>query len=300
MSSFANILGSKLFTFLVGKLKQPVVVHSAAFAELSGPMYRLINGHMLEANENTAHIQNINLHDFNRVAELAYSGNYTAPSTGEPSELDEYDEDESDQESPTSENLLEYLSLIPVKAYGALWRRATQVSISVTPAQYFELASNTLCDASQLDTTNYKPSWSGCQTPVLLGHARLYAFASKYLIDPLKPMAFTKLARTLENMYLFRPTLTSVMKLASFVYDNDFVPDREGDRIDPIRRLVVSYVVMHYKHFKDFEGHRDLMEEDCEYADDVLEHVGRYLDPESQFDPTYRFEMAKNHVASWL
>ena len=57
-------------------------------------------------------------------------------------------------------------------------------------------------------------------TEVFLGHARMYVFAEKYDIEPLKTLALLKLHRTLSIFTLFRERVGDIITLLKYVYAN--------------------------------------------------------------------------------
>ena len=61
-----SVIRSRLFTFLVGKEKEPIVVHAAAIAATSRKPNTLINGGMIESEEGWARIEDVEVNDFIR------------------------------------------------------------------------------------------------------------------------------------------------------------------------------------------------------------------------------------------
>jgi hypothetical protein len=99
-------------------------------------------------------------------------------------------------------------------------------------------------------------------TSVLLGHERLYTSGYKYLIPSLKNLALKKLHKTLAG---YNPSLEAreaVVELARYVYDTNHTPDRVDDKMNPLRELVVEFIVLKILDFKFFDSHRELLEEE--------------------------------------
>lgn len=75
--------------------------------------------------------------------------------------------------------------------------------------------------------------------PVFLGHARLYVFADKYDIQPLKMLALKKLHQTLAIFTPYAQRVGDIVGLVKFTYENTV--DRAVT--EDLRDLVVGYVV---------------------------------------------------------
>jgi hypothetical protein len=116
-------------------------------------------------------------------------------------------------------------------------------------------------------------------TPVLLAHARLYAFAHARLIAPLQALALDKLHRTLLDFKLFTDRIGDVVELARYVYSADGgVPDRgEDGTLDELRRLVVEYVVCEVDEIGRSEAFVGFLEEGGEFVGDFWKLVGAFV-----------------------
>jgi hypothetical protein len=86
--------------------------------------------------------------------------------------------------------------------------------------------------------------------PVFLGHARLYVFADKYDIQPLKLLALKKLHQTLTIFTLYAQRVGDIVGLVKFTYENtvERAVSSHGNTADKVvteelRDLVVGYVV---------------------------------------------------------
>ncbi|PVI06589.1 hypothetical protein DM02DRAFT_426875 [Periconia macrospinosa] len=297
-ANFSEVLDTKSFTFLIGKDEKPIVIHAGAIAGLSEPLDRLINGSMSEAQEGIAKFPDLDPESFKCIAEFAYTASYAPLSPAQFAEPIQNEDETTDTLPPST---FFELHCCPPKfdpeAIEEMWDRSRRDSIAIDAVQHFQLVTHTLYDVELFDRPHQafrlNTSWREDLTPVLLGHARIYAFANQYLANKLKKTAFTKLAQMLAQIWLYGSTLQSVMELVRYAYNNDCIADRHGDWIDPLRRLVVSFVMMHYRLFKNFEGHRQLMLEDCEYAHDIAEHMGKW------FFPKVKSRLSKNCVAEW-
>ncbi|KAL5412518.1 hypothetical protein PMIN04_009820 [Paraphaeosphaeria minitans] len=286
--SFGEILRTKQFTFLIGPEQTPIVVHAGAIASLSKPLDRLVNGGMLEAQENVARFPELQAQDFERICEFSYCGNYTIPkpeqfsdehvdalkqgrllaapisSYFEPS----FDADSSDrpQVRKSSQQHSETIDSLDLSDPIALFRSIQRIRH---------------CAREWPHVPRKKQSWRENFAPVLLAHARLYAFAEQYLITRLKDKALKNVIDTLSEYALFASGLEAVTHLARFTYDSNYIPDREEDgSIDPLRGVVAAFVVARYKYFSSCPGHRQLLKGQNEYAADVFDYVAIWFDPE--------------------
>ena len=95
-------------------------------------------------------------------------------------------------------------------------------------------------------------------TEVFLCHARLYVFADKHHIEPLRKLAKHKLQRTLIAFNLYTERIADVVELIRYVYEN--TPPR-GHTRDELRELVMRYVVCQYDKLALSEDFLNLMEE---------------------------------------
>lgn len=95
-------------------------------------------------------------------------------------------------------------------------------------------------------------------TEVFLCHARLYAFAEKYDIEPLKGLTKQKMHRSLVSLVLHKERAGDIVALLRYIYAN--TPDRDH-ATDELRELVMKYVVCKYEIMASSEAFLDLMEE---------------------------------------
>lgn len=74
------MINSKLFTFVIGENKKPIVCRSGLLASISRPLDALMNGSMSEAQSNTAVIADMTEDEFVRIYQFACTGDYSSPS----------------------------------------------------------------------------------------------------------------------------------------------------------------------------------------------------------------------------
>jgi hypothetical protein len=114
--------------------------------------------------------------------------------------------------------------------------------------------------------------------PVLLAHARLYAFAHFRLIEPLQALTLDKLHRTLLDFKLFANRIGDIIQLAQYAYSTDSLPDRSNDgTLDELRRLVVEYIVCEVDTIGKHDDFVKLMEEGGEFVGDFWRLARDYM-----------------------
>ncbi|KAJ5948634.1 hypothetical protein N7454_001941 [Penicillium verhagenii] len=257
-------LSSPTFTFLVGPDKKGFVVHKAAFARLSKPLNALINGKMIEAKTGRADWSDTDVDTFTRLCEFAYLKDYQPPSYRPiqhwppPPEAVEVAKKKKhsahielmaklrsarrhkkmhfgDYIPPTKHVQSSYFEL-PLKERGSLsqkLRDSFKENTSATPHPTCYLAYN---------FAPPKNTWFWQDfTDVLVEQARLYVLADKYGIEPLCELVLFKLVETLQSFKLYHTGVNGVVEFVRFVYNNTR-PDY-GNNVDPLRNLVVRYVV---------------------------------------------------------
>ncbi len=95
-------------------------------------------------------------------------------------------------------------------------------------------------------------------TEVFLCHARLYVFAEKYDIEPLRRLSKHNMHRLLSDFHLYTERVGDIVALLRYVYGN--TPHRAHTR-DELRELVMKYIVCQYDKMAPSEEFLDLMEE---------------------------------------
>ena len=106
-------------------------------------------------------------------------------------------------------------------------------------------------------------------TPVFLGHVRLYVFAHRYDIKPLKALVLTKLHDTLCKFSLYEARFGDILELVRYTYENT-----ESLKLrDPLRELVTHYVAYEAKKVAASEEGLELVGENGPFARDLLSMV---------------------------
>ena len=120
-------------------------------------------------------------------------------------------------------------------------------------------------DAIEVPPPRRNQSSAEVYSDVFLSHARLYVFAEKYDIQPLRMLALDELLATLAIFHLYRGRTGDVIDLLRYVYANTKKPE-EG--VEEMRTWVTQYV-----------GYQmDILMEDPEFRDIIIEDGGDILE----------------------
>jgi BTB/POZ domain len=112
LTSCFRIFKSDLFTFVVGKDRKAIVVHSAAITEHSKVLSALVNNGMAESQTRSATLDDMETDDFIRFCQFAYTGDYsTPPFTEDEIPVTEAEEDSTDTSLPSQELVPEVYAL---------------------------------------------------------------------------------------------------------------------------------------------------------------------------------------------
>jgi len=251
--SYESIISSAPFKFLVGPEKRPFVIHAALVAHYSKPLDVLVNGKMSEAIEGCAYLDDVDEDTFVRFGQYLYTGDYSEAGQedlsdypvvfGDVAPVDVWEWSSNRNRVPAS----------PGSKKSEMWRKFQSTSYPTsTPASHphrsFEISA-----------------------PALLSHPRLYAFAEKYDIPPLKNHCLHKLHRTLSAFTLHEDNVGDIVKLLQYSYEA--TPDHEGGELDGLRQLVTNYaacVVEQLSRDKLFQG---LLEDGGQFARDIVQQM---------------------------
>lgn len=223
---------------------------------------------MREAQTGTARLSDLDVEDFGRICEFAYRGEYQVPSpyrcSGSADSGDtDYTVDTNnakEQEKESSDamgNAQDLYHHFLTKSYLKSSTPHAAITALFSPQDAWDPQDD--------------------YTPVLLGHAHLYTFGDRYLIHALKNLSLKKIHKTLAGYSCSLEAQEAVMELARYAYDTNHTSDRVLGKINPLRELVVEFVVSKMADFKFFASHRELLEEEGEYATDVLDILDKWL-----------------------
>ena len=277
-----RIYASTPFRFIVeGK---SLYIHADLVSLHSKPLDRMINGNMAEAQEGLATLEDVGVDTFVRFIEWAYEGYYTAAefttvadespppprSQSRDDAVATVQEQQSDVEAtpallaggiePEQERRIlpppehsPWHQSMPSAKKSKRSRRAL-VKEEFISREYtvrpviLQAPPPRPNDNPQEDYTN-----------VFLSHARLYVFADKYDIEPLKVLALEELHATLAAHTLYEAHTGDVITLLRYVYDNT-AESTEG--VEDMRTLMTQYVGYEMDILIKDEDFKDLMVED--------------------------------------
>jgi hypothetical protein len=238
----------------------------------------LVRGNWKEAQENTARFADLEVGDFERICEFAYRGDYEDL---QPQEIDI--NVDADRDSTV-------LSTSIVDRYAKADR--TKLAKIFTDYQYgsFKLSLKSIpgpgwSEVIEVDRSkNGYPDgnsngWNEDITDVLLVHARIYVFADKYLAQGLADLCLHKLHKYLTNLGIYPSTCKPIIALLHYAYRS--LRNHGGDfdeALDPLRALVLNFVIIHRGAFSKFRGHLEMLTGDSEYAVDFADKMMTLLD----------------------
>ena len=110
---------------------------------------------------------------------------------------------------------------------------------------------------------------------IFLSHARLYVFAEKYDIQPLKMLALDELHLTLAHFNLYVERTGDIIDLLQFIYAN--TGESRGG-VEDLRTLMTQYVVYEMDMLMKDKCFRDIML-DRDFFDDFLKMVAKRISP---------------------
>jgi hypothetical protein len=270
-------MSSPSFTFFVAEEMEPVLVHGRAFAALSLPLDRLINGNMKEAEDRVAELPDMEKEDFMRLCEFAYRGDYTIPMMVRyENSYKEDDEKETDKEMEAATVAeLERMDL----------ERQTRETIHEEDRQREEAREEWKRDVKDMTAivrlytryqnrnNNPRPEPIGELSilPILLAHARLYCIADRYCISSLQDYTMNRLYDIIIDEFRFEPLPTErardIVEFAEFAYSTDNTRDHDDySNLDELRQLVIDIIVHNI----------DVMEKSAEFKN-MLEEGGQFV-----------------------
>lgn len=273
-----SIYASIPFKFVVEG--EPLYIHANLVSFHSKVLDRLVNGHMAEARNGFATLEDVDRDTFVRFIEWAYTGYYTAAefttlveeSSNAPGSCKE---DKRVVERPY--DMTESLSLVEdedngwgANGWGAyeigskkgkskkkIFRsespiRTTREDLMQSFKSRRPIERKT---AIELPRPRQNRSSAEVYSDVFLSHARLYVFAEKYDIQTLKLLALDELHATLVAYTLYPRRTGDIVDLLRYVYANAEPTEGKED----MRTLMTQYVGWQVDILIDDEDFRDLM-----------------------------------------
>ena len=242
----------------------------------------MINGQMAEAQKGFAVLEEVDEGTFRRFIEWAYKGYYTAADfeledSVPPSPPVPYNREECKvaewTEEPPADPLLVAESIVEPEpepsmelptAWGeSMFKKAKKSKKAKTSHElkeaFLHREYTIRREVISIPPTRTNRGMNEDYTEVFLSHARLYVFAEKYDIQPLKTLALEELHNTLACYTLYCRRTGDIVALLRYVYANTIVPARRGEGL---RRLLRDYVGYEMSVLMGDEEFKDLMIQD--------------------------------------
>lgn len=262
----ASAFTSKPFSFIVEG--QSFVVHSGLVSECSEPLDRMINGHLTEAQQGFAILEDIDTESFVRVVRWLYSRDY--PALGP---FIAPKEDPAIEPAPAvnDEDWSSWATAGKRKKKDRE-RKHDQSERTTLKESFISLEYDIGDQGSTLATPAARSNKSPDEdyTEVFLCHARIYVFADKYDINPLRLIALKKLQMTLAIFTLYPDRVSDVIQLLKYVYDNTDQSTELDYGQNSIRTMLVHYLGSDLVAFKKHGEIRSLLSANQEMLDDFL------------------------------
>ncbi|KLJ11579.1 hypothetical protein EMPG_13248 [Blastomyces silverae] len=259
-----SIFNTPAFTFLIGKDRSRLTIHAGTVRKISEPLYALINnGQFQESNSRLAVLEDVEEDTFLAFCEFLYTGTYTTPNlmasednskcdlkTVEPSPADEpEDMDASSWPAPKKKK----------GKKGAHWQEA--VTCHNCPYDRLWQSFTARDFAAEPASVSTKPD--------VLFHAKLYVFATKYLIDSLGEKCLKSLHRDLCVFSLDKNTTSRILELIVLTYERTGRDELGGG--SPLRDLVVHYAACKARTLFGGDGElRILLDWNAELGSDLV------------------------------
>ena len=224
----------------------------------------MINGHLSEAQQGFAILEDVDEGTFVRFIRWAYNKDYPAP---EPTLVENSNETSAQTptiESPkdTGSDDLSWGGWSPKKGKGH--SSSSQGGLRESFIIQYDLQS---LGHSSIPGPRGNKAPEEDYTEVFLGHARMYVFAEKYDIKPLKTLALLKLHRTLSIFTLFPERVGDIMTLLKYVYANTA---EAVDGTEDIRTMLAHYIGCEMEMLTKDGDIKDLMLDNGDMLGDFL------------------------------
>lgn len=251
-----------------------------------------MNGHMAEAQDGFAVLEDVDVETFARFIQWAYSGYYAAPEfsmvvAGLSSEKAQKEGDPKLDQAPKIRE--DALSTWPnpsvdnsyddgwsVGGYGgskaAKWGKKSKNNFSFDQEPTTEQSSKEALKESFVRRKTTVRRESTAMPPprpnqgphedysnIFLSHARLHVFADKYDVQKLKLLALEELQTTLAIFTLYSERTGDITKLLRYIYENsgESVPG-----VEDLRTLMTLYVGFEMDTLMKDEGFKELIIDD--------------------------------------
>ncbi|PWY91782.1 hypothetical protein BO94DRAFT_617188, partial [Aspergillus sclerotioniger CBS 115572] len=298
-TEFSKYMTSHLYIFVIGPRGKEITVHSGPLANLSTPLNNLINGKMVEANHRRAVWSDVKEETFFRLCEYAYVRDYTPPTsylgiTRQARPTEDRPEPVGTEKlaiaTPKTSNMVN-ANVTDTRMFslsGPNPRRQNPVTYDVfnghrLPCYERDIRTAHLHNILAVFESELKPKLERSSampkynpvgnhepgenfSPVFLGHTELYILADKYDITPLKDLVLYKLVRTLSLFNVCQSNVGNVTEWIRLAYQKTLPQD-------PLRKLVIAYIVSHLGQFGGNEGFKELLDEGGDFVIDFWDKI---------------------------
>ena len=294
-----SVLASTPFKFLIGRSRKLFTVHAALIAHHSKPLDILVNGDMSEAKEGCALLDDVDEYTFVRFSQYAYTGDYvtadsdivfdssaitTTPITPDKASLGRVEYDGEESQPVADDEWGTFQSSKKVKKRGKAvmtWggEEIAMPAVDAPQSKKSKLWDSFKSKAYSISGPAFQPrkNRESCEdyTEVFLCHARLYVFADKYDVGPLRWLSLHKLQRTLAEFTLYDERAGDIIDLMRYSYSN--ITCYAGS-LDELRLLVIHYTACVVEDLARSVKFQLLLEEGGSLARDLVEQMLKRLD----------------------
>ncbi|KUL82269.1 hypothetical protein ZTR_10761 [Talaromyces verruculosus] len=252
--ALSRVFKSPQFTFLVGEKETPLTIHAAVLEGLSGPLNAMVNNGMKESISRAAVLKDVEVEVFVAFCEFAYAGRY------EITRANLMNRDiETDQEMAVD------------KSDGCSKDNHREVERKYHKLREWE-GDGLELHLSWPDFTNRQfgkdKRWGQCAKPEFDFQLKIYFFATRYLIEPLRQRCLFCLSIELSRFKLSRDNSKDIFDMLEFLY---LSPDvREPTSKSCIRDLIVHYVACKFTILSESERYAGLLDSSAEFTRDLL------------------------------
>ena len=228
----------------------------------------MINGHLSEAQQGFALLDDVDEGTFARFIRWTYTKDYPAPDFTW-SELEEEIEEattEAAQKEASFSEAADSWGSFPVKAKKKEKKKKSSSRLHTSLKESFVSEYDSWSpDVPSGPRSNLYPQED--YTEIFLCHARLYVFAEKYDIQPLKKLCYQKLQRTLAIYTLYPERVGDITTLLRYVYANTAETE---NKTEDIRAMLAHYVGTEMDMLNKYGDIKDLMLDNAEILSDFL------------------------------
>lgn len=267
----------------------------------------MIYGRMSEAVNEVAALEDVEIGTFVHFIQWAYTGSYKIKSNDNNSnnnnnkknevganhnELREFptDEDEGPEKASASGSRRirpmrsrnfrdptwrfeerDYFSISPLENLRKAFHER-DYPVTESPLLLAELSSSSSSSHTKNNSNANNRELSQDQQPDLfLPHAKIFVFADKYDIQPLKMRAIHNLHQALSHYQLIPQNVSHITNSIQYSYENTHAPD------DLLRELFASYVELEMAVLIEAKPFEDLLEAGGDFVGDFLKRVKKRI-----------------------